>query len=383
MSTDKKVFVSGCFDLLHSGHVKFLSEAAKFGQVIVGIGSDDTVNDLKGRFPINNESERKYMLESLRSVSEVVINSGSGVLDFEPELRELKPDVLVVNEDGNSPGKESLCEELSIDYKVMERIPGNGLPARSTTSLRDKSNIPYRIDLAGGWLDQPFVSKYYAGPVITIGIEPTLEFNERSGMASSTRRKAIELWGSSVPAGDKVQLAKVLFSYENPPGTKEVSGSQDALGIVLPGLNRLFYNGKYWPKEIESKLDDDIIDFLEQHINLLNLGPRADELRVTSEIISNEENAKDLAIAAEKCWQAIINKDLQNFGESFREAFEAQIRIFPAMMNSEIEEMIEKYKDQAIGWKLSGAGGGGYMVLISQNLIPGTIKIKIRKDNQY
>ena len=64
----KKVFVSGCFDLLHSGHAKFLSEAARFGDVIVGIGSDETVNSLKGRYPVNNELERKYMLESLKSV---------------------------------------------------------------------------------------------------------------------------------------------------------------------------------------------------------------------------------------------------------------------------------------------------------------------------
>ena len=83
---------------------------------------------------------------------------------------------------------------------------------RSTTALRTECRIPFRIDLAGGWLDQPFVSKHFPGPVLTISIEPTLEFNDRSGMASSTRRKAIELWKTDIPPGDPEMLAKMLFS---------------------------------------------------------------------------------------------------------------------------------------------------------------------------
>ncbi|HVO76225.1 MAG TPA: hypothetical protein VMT35_19540 [Ignavibacteriaceae bacterium] len=54
-------------------------------------------------------------------------------------------------------------------------------------------SILYRIDLAGGWLDQPFVGKCYPGPVFTISLEPTIEFNERSGMASSTRRRPMQI----------------------------------------------------------------------------------------------------------------------------------------------------------------------------------------------
>ena len=114
-------------------------------------------------------------------------------------------------------------------------------PIRSTTSLKDECAMPYRIDLAGGWLDQPYVGRFAQGPVLTISIEPTVEFNERSGMATSTRRKAIELWHSDIPAGSKERLARILFSYENPPGTKIIAGSQDAIGIVMPGLNRIEY----------------------------------------------------------------------------------------------------------------------------------------------
>ena len=182
---NKKVFVSGCYDMLHSGHVAFFEEAARYGDLYVGIGSDKTIFELKARKTINTDAERLYMVKALRVVKDAWINSGSGLLDFEKELRELKPDIFFVNTDGNTPLKAQLCKELGIEYIVSKRIPHGTLPVRSTTMLRKECRIPYRIDLAGGWLDQPYVSKYYPGPVLTICIEPDYEFNDRSGMATS------------------------------------------------------------------------------------------------------------------------------------------------------------------------------------------------------
>jgi cytidyltransferase-like protein len=230
----KKVFVTGCFDMLHSGHIAFLQEAASLGDLYVSIGSDANVEHLKGRYPVNSQDERKYMIDALSCVTNCRINSGWGIIDFEKELRDIMPDTFVVNEDGHTPTKQALCKDLGIEYKVLRRIPHADLPVRSTTALRTECTIPFRIDLAGGWLDQPFVSKYHPGSVLTISIEPTIEFNERSGMSTSTRRKAIELWRTEIPHGDAEQLARLLFSYENPPGTQEVSGSQDSLGIGCP-----------------------------------------------------------------------------------------------------------------------------------------------------
>ena len=184
----KKVFVSGCFDLLHSGHVAFLNEAADYGDLYVCIGSDKTVNNLKGRQPVNNENERKYMIESLKCVYQCRVNTGSGIIDFENELNDIQPDFFIVNEDGHTSTKKDLCEQKKIEYKVLKRIPFSNLPPRSTTALRTNSIIPFRIDLAGGWLDQPYVSKYHPGAVLTISIEPTIEFNNRSGMDGSQGR---------------------------------------------------------------------------------------------------------------------------------------------------------------------------------------------------
>ena len=103
--TRKKVFVSGCFDILHSGHIAFLKEASQFGDLYVGLGSDKTIYDLKGRRTINSEEERLYMLEALSCVHKVKINSGSGILDFLGDMKSLSPDVFVVNEDGHTPDK--------------------------------------------------------------------------------------------------------------------------------------------------------------------------------------------------------------------------------------------------------------------------------------
>ena len=132
----KKVFVSGCFDILHSGHVAFLQEAAGFGDLHVGVGSDKTISELKGRNPIYSEAERVYMLGALACVHKVKINRGNGILDFLDDMRDLKPDIFVVNEDGHTPEKEQICRELAIEYKVLRRIPHGNLQARSTTSLR-------------------------------------------------------------------------------------------------------------------------------------------------------------------------------------------------------------------------------------------------------
>jgi cytidyltransferase-like protein len=375
----KKVFVSGCFDMLHSGHIRFLEEAATYGDVCVGLGSDKTIMELKGRPPVNTQAERKYMVEALRHVKKCYVNSGSGIMDFVVELKRVSPDIFLVNEDGNTPAKSELCRTLGIQYVVLQRTPRAGLPARSTTSLRKECRIPYRLDLAGGWLDQPFVSKLGAGPVLTINLEPSIEFNKRSGMASSTRHRAVELWETDIPEGDRVKLAKTLFAYENPPGTIQFSGSQDAIGIVFPGLNRLDYDGNYWPDKITTVRVEKILSWLEQHLFLIPLGPRKGSFNVFKGKKITAQNTRALASAANNCWRAIRKMDIVEFGRQFRASFEAQSCLFPAMVNDTVMAAIQRYESESFGWKLSGAGGGGYLVLVGNGPIEGAIKIKIRR----
>lgn len=375
----KKVFVSDSYDMLHSGHVAFFEEAASYGDLYVGVGSDKTIAELKARKTINSDAERLYMVRALKVVRDAWINSGSGMLDFEDELRQLMPDIFFVNTDGHTPAKEQLCKELGIEYIVSQRIPHGSLPVRSTTALRRVCRIPYRIDLAGGWLDQPYVSKFYPGTVITICVEPDYEFNDRSGMSTSSRNKAIELWQTDIPEGDSEKLAKTLFCFENPPGTKYVSGSQDSLGITMPGLNRYFYDNDYWPSKIESRLDDDLLTWIEQRIWMIPLYPRKSDFDVLADTRIDERGAKALSLAAEELWNSLMKKDARTVGEAFTRSFEAQISMFPNMVNTEILEQIEHYKQAALGWKISGAGGGGYLILFSEKPVENAIQIRIRR----
>ena len=118
---------------------------------------------------------------------------------------------------------------------------------------------------------------------LTMGI-PTNR--ERVLLTSSSRKRAIDLWQTDLPGGDREKLAKLLFSYENPPGTTEFSGSQDPIGIVFPGLNRLDYRGGFWPEQITPVNDQKILRWLEKHLHFVTLGPRRSGLGVQAPAVT-------------------------------------------------------------------------------------------------
>lgn len=132
----KKVFVSGCFDVLHSGHIRFLEEAAELGDLYISIGSDSTIKKLKNRETVYTQEERKYMLESLKFVKQVFIGPDEGIMDFASLLDIVKPDIFFVNTDGDSAEKRAFIEQKGIEYRVSVRLPKEDLPVRSTTAIR-------------------------------------------------------------------------------------------------------------------------------------------------------------------------------------------------------------------------------------------------------
>ena len=370
-----KVFVSGSFDMLHSGHIEFFREAAQYGDLYVALGSDRTIFELKGRSTVNTEQERLFMVKSVSFVKDAFVSRGSGILDFEAELREIMPNVFVVNADGHTAEKRDLCHSLGIQYVILERKPHPGFEARSTTQLRQRNTMPYRIDLAGGWLDQPFVSKHYPGSVITISLEPTLEFNERSGMASSTRRHAQELWGPKSHREITKKSQKSFFATIIPLEQKSFQVRKNSIGLVFPGLAYAYYEGEYWPSHIEHRTDESLLRFVESSLYLVSLGPRFPDYDVLADTTFDRGRAKALADATEGHWQAILDQDITRFGQTMREGFEAQVAMFPNMMNDRVAALINEYRDYALGWKLSGAGGGGYLILVSEKAIPDAVRV--------
>lgn len=382
---NKKVFVSGCYDMLHSGHVAFFKEASQYGDLYVGIGSDKTIQELKNRKTVYSEKERLYMVKAIRYVTDAYINSGSGMLDFVETMDAVKPDIFVVNSDGGSDVKRKLCADRGIEYIELQRVPDAGLDARSTTSLRTnvKSHLPYRIDIAGTWIDQPYVSQYGAGWALTVSIEPTVEFMERGGMSTSTRNAAKKIWPYELPNYNEEMLARLLFCFENDPENKgHVSGAQDAIGICMSGLTRHYYDGRYWPDRIESCHDEEILTWLEDHIVLVPMFPRRPGCSVVEGKDITPEKVRALTEAADRCWNAIMNRDLDAFATAFRDSFNAQVAMFPAMMQPGVVEWIDKIRDKALAWKMLGAGGGGHLALVlpdNATLTEEMIPIKIRR----
>lgn len=389
----KKVFVSGCYDLLHSGHVEFFKQASQFGNLYVGIGSDATYQEYKHRKPMFPEEERLFMVQSVRYVKEAYINKGSGVIDFIPTLDMVKPDVFVVNAEGGSDEKRQLCAERGIEYIELQRTPAEGLTARSSSSLKrqlgsegieskesKECGIPTRLDLAGTWIDQPYVSQYHPGWAITISLEPTFEVRDRCGLSTSTRKMIQKIWPVKLPQMEPEMLARLVFCFENNPEREDghISGAQDSIGICVPGLCRHYYDNNFWPKKVEYTNDEMTLRFLEQHLVMIPMEPRKPGCSVVEGKNITPEKVAALADAADACWNAIIAKDLTAFAAAYKASFNAQISMFPGMVtpsyigheneydNSYIQEAIDMYSamDDVLAWKMPGAGGGGYLALV-------------------
>ncbi len=407
----KKVFVSGCYDLLHSGHVEFFKEAAQYGDLYVGIGSDATILDYKHHKTVYSEQERLFMVKSIRYVKDAFINSGHGIMDFVPTVEALKPDVLVVNEDGSNEDKRRFCAEHGIEYVVLQRKPSEGLEARSSTDLKkSRSAIPTRLDLAGTWIDQPYVSCYAPGWALTISVEPNFEIRERCGLSTSTCNLIKRIWPYQLPNMDPEVLARLVFCFENHPEREDgiISGAQDSIGICVPGLCRHYYDNHFWPEKIETCHEEDILCWLEEHLCMIPMFPRRSGCSVVEDKDITLERVQHLAKAADDCWDAIMRKDLSGFASAFRASFEAQVAMFPGMVNPTIvgdvpavkvdpatgmaedgflptvQDYIDRYSQVpgVLAWKMPGAGGGGYLVLVceSRDAFPeGAIEVTIRR----
>ena len=393
----KKVFVSGCYDLLHSGHVEFFRQAAEYGDLYVGIGSDETILHYKGHKTLYPEQERMFMVKAIRYVKEAYINQGSGILDFVPTLDIVKPDMLVVNTDGASEAKEQLCRERGMEYVVLERTPHEGMEARSSTSLKASlghneeaaTDLPTRLDLAGTWIDQPYVSCYAPGWAITISLLPTFEIRERCGLSTSTRNQIKRIWPFQLPKMDPEMLARLVFCFENSPEREDgiISGAQDAIGICIPGLCRHYYDNHFWPEKIETCNDERKLTWLESHLCMIPMEPRKPDCNVTTGMDINKAKVQALAKAADDCWRAIMAMDFDAFARAYKASFEAQTSLFPAMIQGCVQPFIDRYSQypEVHAWKMPGAGGGGYLALVVDDATqfcsnhPEAIDIHIRR----
>jgi hypothetical protein len=249
--------------------------------------------------------------------------------------------------------------------------------------------VPYRLALAGGWIDQPFVSGLLSDPpgsMVTVCVEPRNWFMERSGLASGTRVAAQRLWGDGgIPVGDKQELVRELYAEEN-RGRAEPSGSQDMIGLIYNGICRLDYDvaheGGVFPVNIEQCCDQDTAEWFENVINILPVAPRPsgynplEEKNLTSELVGK------LGQSGGMCYDAIVCKDAVRLGESMNSCMEWWEALLPNTVNHKVlqvdlKAVMRHYQERYDGAMFSGCGGG-YLYIVSEKPVPGTFKVKVR-----
>ena len=316
------------------------------------------------------------MLNAVRYVREAFVSSRMGKLDFEEGLDRVRPDLLVVNTDGDIPEKRALCEKYGIEYVVLERIPEPGFPERSSSAAKMRMRFPYRLCIAGGWVDQPWVSGIHPGSVVVAQILPTIDFYDRAGMATSSRHVALELWGGRIPDGDPVRNARMLFGAENLPDKTYVSGSQDHLGLLCPGINRLYYDGGYWPAKIDSTVDPEVCDWLSSVLYLVPLKPRSPEYDPLTQKNLKPELVKALGESGEQAWKGILRRDVGQLGKAISSSFRIWHEMLPLNIPEWTWEAVRAY-DRYPGASATG-GEGGYVMVASEEPVENALRVSVR-----
>jgi hypothetical protein len=252
--------------------------------------------------------------------------------------------------------------------------------------------IPYRMALAGGWIDQPFVSRLNPTPpgsMVVVGLEPTFRFMDRCGMATSTRQVARRLWHDKLPQRDPAALTRELYAAEN-CGKPQPSGSQDMAGLIYPGVNRLDYDstfeGGYFPIHVESNNDPSVVHWLENVIHLVPVAQRPAGYNPLGQQNLEPEWIARLGASGRQCFHAIETQDLQALGGAFNECMKCWERILPHTLRHptltlDLAEILAYYQSRYAGAMFSGCGGG-YLYVVSDEPVPGSIRVKVRYSRQ-
>ena len=333
----KKVFVSGCYDIIHGGHIQFFKDAKKYGDyLIVNMASDEVMRLTKDKRPSLPLRHRISILESLEIVDKVCVSSDyDKVLDFKTNIIKEKPYFLVSSDDDeNQKMKEQFCEENGIKYiNIFKTKPFNSDEKISTSKIinlvKRPKKIPLRVDFAGGWLDVPELSRknaFIVNCTINKFMDDDCEFNPGAGVGGSA--------------------AWWLYQGDNTLN-KEIEngvGWQDPAIIIETGLCA-WRSGK--EPILELKINP---DFLNNKMALL-YDPTPHD---TAELTNHDRNYDLIEEASKMAYASVKYKNLDILNFAVNKTYQAQIE----------EGMKELDNYGEISKKYCGSGWGGCSVYI-------------------
>ena len=248
--------------------------------------------------------------------------------------------------------------------------------------------IPNRLQLAGGWIDQPFVSRHNPKPpgsMVVVQIEADFQPMDRSGFASSTRAIAMKLWSGNLPNRPPDELVRELYHAEN-KNKIQPSGSQDMIGLVYPGINRLDYDykihGGVFPAHIESCNNLKVASWLKKVLHLIPVEPRPAGYQPLGIKNLDPKWIARLSQSGKDCFSAIVRKDAKALGASLNLTMECWEVLLPHVvrhprLREDLVPLLKAYQQQYPGAMYSGCGGG-YLIVVSEKPVPGALQVNVR-----
>lgn len=336
----KRIFVSGCYDIIHAGHLQFFEEARALGDhLTVSFASENVLWEHKKRRPAIPDAHKKALLEGFSIVDEVIVGADEGHgLDFRSYFLEAKPDMLVVTEDDQYGDlKRELCAQVGAVYHVLPKTPPKFKPVSSSGIVKwvkAPTHSPLRVDFAGGWLDVPRYARDGAY-VVNCTISPLVslkdwQYETRSGLGGSG---AWALLNGENGVHDELELGV---------------GWQDPAVIHETGLC-------VWQSGALPKLDFKRNgDMLKGHLAIYWTGRQHD-----TPTYAEKQRDYDLIMRASLlAREAIITQDLAQLGQAIDLSYQAQLD-----EGMDVLPVIEGVS----GRKYCGGGHGGYALYLFES----------------
>jgi cytidyltransferase-like protein len=333
-----KVFVSGCYDILHAGHVQFFREARALGDfLIVSFASSEVLWHHKRRRSSLPDEHKHALISALDMVDDVVIGCGLDPgIDFYDHFRRLRPDILAVTEDDKyTPLKQALCAEVGAKYVVLPKTPPQFVPISTTEivrRVRAPAEAPLRVDFAGGWLDVPRHAREGAY-IVNCAVSPTVSltdwpYERNAGLGGSGA------WALLNGADGVASELSLGVGWQDP-------------AVIREGGLCVWRSGPHPRLEIKTGGE-----FLRGRMALYWSGGSHD----TPAEADRRRDYDQIAAAGHRARVAVWQQDLAGLGEAVRMSHAQQLEEGMRPLPSNVPG--------ALAWKYCGGGHGGYALYL-------------------